>query len=376
MPIQLAYNNKMDKIEIAVELTKSIVLICQKVKTDFSSSVNQIFQSCPKPTPELPIKRFLLSSSKETKQSTSNEEPDLDQLQKYSKIFSIDSPAKIKKLKESSSSSSDESSEEMMYNPVAGFGLPAAQTPGKSEESIGLSKNSSSEKEDLGSEKGRKDSFNDQSSADISSITLFEQVIQYHKSTIASKSRLEEISIFISGYWKMGFKDRKFMRSILEKIEATKVDPEDKQAKAVFSEIQGKVRKVSSRQIFSESLFIEDWDNLYQTMKSAIKSKNNAKIEDSVKRAHNALPLELNEKMLEELAKFPKLFRKILKTCKGETEIKVLTLLKKISPKGNSSSKTTKNAELIAETYEFNNLNKKPINTVEANKTFKSRRSY
>lgn len=109
-------------------------------------------------------------------------------------------------------------------------------------------------------------------------------------------------------------------------------------------------------------------------MKSAIHSENNAKIEDSVKRAHNALPLELNEKMLEELAKFPKLFKKILKTSKGETAIKVSTLLKKISPKS-SSSKTQKNPERIAENFEFNNQNKKAIHTVEAKKTLKSRRS-
>ena len=239
----------MDKIEIAVELTKSIILICQKVKSDFSSSVSQIFQSSSKPIPELPIKRFLVSSSKETKPSTSNEEPDSDQLQKDSKIFAIDSPKKSQKIRESSSSSPDESSEEMMYKPVQGFDLPVKtsvpQSPVRSEENIGLSENSSSYKEDLESEKVRKESFNDPSSAEISSITLFEQVIQYHKSAIASKSRLVEISNFISDYWKMGFKDRKFMRAILEKIEAVKVDPDDKQAKAVFSEIQGKVRRVN-----------------------------------------------------------------------------------------------------------------------------------
>ena len=111
-------------------------------------------------------------------------------------------------------------------------------------------------------------------------------------------------------------------------------------------------------------------------MKSAINSENNAKIDDIIKRAHNALPLDLNEKMREELSKFPKVLKRMLKTSKGETAIKVKTLLKKINPKDILLNKTRENPERIAGALEFNNLYKKAINTIEAKKTLKPRRNY
>jgi hypothetical protein len=108
-------------------------------------------------------------------------------------------------------------------------------------------------------------------------------------------------------------------------------------------------------------------------MKHALKSRNHLKIEETVKRAHNALPLKINEKMFEELSKFPKLLKKILKTSKGETSIKVSTLLKKIEVRHADSSRVSKNPEKIAKNLHFDNFHKKAINTVEAKKTVSSR---
>lgn len=234
----------MGKIEIAVELTKSINLICQRAKSEFSSSINRIFQSQSKssPIPEPPCKRFAVSSSKETKSNISTKDLEFSEPGKNLKIFQIDSPIKKSKLLKSSPTSSNQSSEELIYDPSKTFNpvkSVVSQKPIKNEESIELNEISSS---DI-----MKDLVFSANLVKICSIIEFEQVIQYHKSHLASKYRLEEISNFISRYWKMGFKERKSMRSILERIEMVKVDAEDKQGKAVFNEIQGKVRKVCIR---------------------------------------------------------------------------------------------------------------------------------
>lgn len=111
-------------------------------------------------------------------------------------------------------------------------------------------------------------------------------------------------------------------------------------------------------------------------MKFAFNSGNNARIDEVVKRAHNAMPMELNEKMIEELAKFPKMLRRMLKIAKGETAIKIKTLLKKINPQDIFLNGTRKNPGQIAENLEFGNLYKKAINTVDVKKTLKPRRNH
>jgi hypothetical protein len=239
----------MNNLEIAIEVTKLVVLQCQKAKSDFLTSLNQIFSSPSLSSPvELPVKRPCEILLKETRTSTSNEEQEED----YSRRSPSKSPSKHAKL---SLNQSSEESSEIEYKSVGDLkiiqnaGLSLTQTRAEDDlPSVKIEQESRSQDDQSGSVHSQENDLIQEKDIiqekDLNIIAELDEIIQEYKNDLIGKDQLERISKFVDDYLDMGFRNRRKMRPVLEKVDNLKTEPLDKQAKAVLSEIQGKVRKV------------------------------------------------------------------------------------------------------------------------------------
>jgi hypothetical protein len=78
----------------------------------------------------------------------------------------------------------------------------------------------------------------------ILSVDELESLISTIKSSNIEKKDVQKISCFLDSYPSMGLKERSELKRVLEKFNNLKVDKDDLQAKTLFSELQGKVKRV------------------------------------------------------------------------------------------------------------------------------------
>lgn len=185
----------MNKGVIAIEITKFIVQHCERVKHEFERKLNELFasQQIQGVIPEIPVKRSREPSVQDSEEEIEYKSGSLDLFSKGNE--------EVQKGDEEGKDMGKESSDELFVSESGDQGL-------------------------------------------IVDVAELEALILDLKTKKIEKSDLERITCFLDTYSSMGLKERSSLKNVLAKFDGLRVDKADLQTKTMFSELQGKVKKV------------------------------------------------------------------------------------------------------------------------------------